>query len=340
MHTITTSKKIKYDGNGLTFCGHTRVSPRELIFELGIKALDRMDRSGTDVPREHRHPKLWWEAQVRLYGLKCSKWTIDGMYEVLAKASIAGFEVSQEIMELEKKMEKEHEEKKNKQVKDTASSDDTTIEFSESTMTRRNTSPDESNNIATGVPDAVSNASREVELLKRNAAHSKLLKSTEGPGKDISGTWQMDCPEISKQWGDDPVFQNNHMIWKIHPPYFSQSHLWCSFNQMVVEGVMRIDWKSPLEQNRWRNRRYNFVYRGRDTGDYDFVCDDEWNKGWIKFTSEHECHGEFETQFGDEEPWAFTGKKISLKVTGKRPNSLEQEYKRLGRDFLKKVTIS
>jgi hypothetical protein len=69
-------------------------------------------------------------------------------------------------------------------------------------------------------------------------------------------------------------------------------------------------------------------------GDGGFCCDDEWNKGSITFTSEHECYGTFETQYGDK-PWAFTGKKISLKMTGKRPFALRDEYKRLDRNWRK-----
>lgn len=98
---------------------------------------------------------------------------------------------------------------------------------------------------------------------------------------------------------------------------------------------MRIDWKSTLERNNWRNRKNKFKFRGISTGDNDFMCDDEWNKGWITFTSEHECYGMFETQFSDE-PWAFTGKKIGLKMDGKRPHALAQEYKKLKQDWIKK----
>ena len=99
---------------------------------------------------------------------------------------------------------------------------------------------------------------------------------------------------------------------------------------------MRIDWKSAPERNNWRNRKNEFTFRGRSLGDGGLLCDDEWNKGWITFTSEHECHGKLETQFSDG-PWAFTGNKVSLKMTGKRPHALHQEYRRLAQEWTKEM---
>jgi hypothetical protein len=334
MAPIPGYKDFEYDGAQLIFCGHKRVSSRDLVFELGIKALDRMDPDG--VESEYEHPKSWWEAQVRLYGLNCTNWTIDGMYKVLGKASNAGgIEVSAEITELEIRMAKEYAEKSRKQTKEDSSRNDERTTETQPTHSPGN--PSAANDVIP-IYQTVSDTSRELQLLQISYKHSKLLESPEGPGKDIFGTWQMDCPEITAEWGNSPIYQNNHMIWKIHPPIASQHHLWCQFSQMVVEGVMCIDWKSCVEHNRWKNRKNKFVFRGKDKGDYDFVCDDEWNKGWIKFTSEHECRGEFETQFG-EKPWPFAGKKTSLKMNGKRPHNLEKEYKKLEKDFFKKVMI-
>ena len=101
---------------------------------------------------------------------------------------------------------------------------------------------------------------------------------------------------------------------------------------------MRIQWRSKkLERKHWLNMKRSFQFRGLSSGDYDFCCIDEANKGWIKFTSEHECHGEFDCQFAG--PWELTGKKVDLKRSGKRPAALAKEYERLGRDFDKKTAI-
>jgi hypothetical protein len=97
---------------------------------------------------------------------------------------------------------------------------------------------------------------------------------------------------------------------------------------------MKINWKSALETNKWRGRKSGFVFRGRGTGDDGLICNDEWNKGWIVFSSEHECYGEFEIQHGDK-PWAFTGKKIRMKMAGKKPYALIHEWKRLEREWMK-----
>ena len=162
-----------------------------------------------------------------------------------------------------------------------------------------------------------------------NREHARLIASPDGAGKDIFGTWRLDCPEITEHWCHNADLKDSNIIWRIHPPVMHDAELCqCSFKQIIVDGVMRINWKSVLERNNWRNRKNKFTFRGRGTGDGGIFCDDEWNKGWITFTSEHECYGMFETQYGDK-PWSFTGKKVSLKMAGKTPYALREEYKRL-----------
>jgi len=55
-----------------------------------------------------KRSKSWWEAQVRLYGLKCSKWTIDGMKEVLKVALQKGLEVPDDLSRMEKRLNEEY----------------------------------------------------------------------------------------------------------------------------------------------------------------------------------------------------------------------------------------
>lgn len=332
--------KFECVGDGLTVSGHKRASQTGLEFALGIQKLGRILPNGREKIIVEKYPKTWWEAQVRLYGLKCTKWTIDGMKKVLFEAVKDGIEPSAEIKALEERLNKEYTESE----KENSKSDDNvsdqmkrTMEILGLTTMAANTTAEERALMAKAFTFCVAKtteASKAQQLAKMNREHEKLLKSADGPGTDVFGTWQFDCPGIPEQWGQNA---SRNIIWKIHPPLVHDAHLWCSFKQITVEGVMRIDWKSALERNNWRNRKNNFTFRGISCGDGDFMCDDEWNKGWIKFTSEHECHGMFETQYSDE-PWPFTGKKIGLKATGKRSYTLAQEYKKLGRDWTKQMT--
>src|SRR5271165_6397672 len=72
--------KFECVGDGLTVSGHKRVSQTELELALGIQ---KPSPNGREKIIVEKRPKSWWEAQVRLYGLKCSKWTIDSMKKVL-----------------------------------------------------------------------------------------------------------------------------------------------------------------------------------------------------------------------------------------------------------------
>ena len=67
--------KLECSGSGFTFASHQRASPSTLAFDLGLQP--RLTPSGRISKKQDRpkHPKSWWEAQVRLYGLKCTKWT-------------------------------------------------------------------------------------------------------------------------------------------------------------------------------------------------------------------------------------------------------------------------
>jgi hypothetical protein len=335
-------KKFECAGDGLTVSGHRRVSPDDLKSALGL-----IQDGSTE-----KHPKSWWEAQVRLYGLKCNRWTIDGMKKVLLDAVNSTIEVPAEINALEERLNNEYVASLNFENHDTDHDDTSDMEgdteYDPMKLTREilrltsfgaNTTPEDRAKMASEFKDNMNktaDALRDRQLTKMNRQHALLLASSEGAGNDVFGTWQLDCPEIIKQWGHLEMYAKGNIIWVIHPPLTHESHLWCSFKQIVVEGVLCIDWKSAIERHNWRGRKNKFTFRGITPGDGDFCCDDEWNKGWIVFTSEHECHGEFETQFG-EKPWIFTGVKISSKRNGKQQHSLSDEYKRLERDWLKKV---
>jgi hypothetical protein len=334
-------KKFEYDSEGLTVSGYERSSEDELENELAIA---EAKAQGKVVFLSQRR-RDWWEAQVRLYGLKCSKWTIDGMKSVLSDALDEGIEVSAEIKALEERLAKEYSTMdkgyKNTPISEVPDALKRTVDVLRWTSMPANATDEDRAKRVAEFQDHVrttSEASRARQLVKMNREHARLVASADGAGNDIFGTWQFDCPEIPKLYGHDAIYKDGNIVWKIHPPLADDARLWCSFNQIIVEGVTRIEWKSSTERNNWRNRKNKFVFRGTGCGDGGLMCDDEWNKGWIKFTSEHECFGEFETQHSDNS-WAFTGKKIGLKLAGKKPRSLMQDFNRLGREFEREMFL-
>src|SRR5438552_1387626 len=97
--------KLECAGNRLTYLSHPRESPATITAALG---LDSKDRSSISKTRVTKYRKSWWEAQVRLYDLKCTKWTIDGMKEVLTKAIRDGLQVPAELKAVEEKLIREY----------------------------------------------------------------------------------------------------------------------------------------------------------------------------------------------------------------------------------------
>jgi len=329
-------QKFECRGKGLIFAGNERVSPISLKFALGIETLGRILPGGGEKIIKEKYPKAWWEAQIRLYGLKCSKWTVENMKQVLLGAVEAGFEVSDEMKELEERLNKEYSElEKENQSPNTAdngnpASKNTTTALQ--AITKSINSADEDQK-PSSVLDArsINNSSRARQLAAMNRLHSALLASG-NEGTTIFGTWQLDCPYITTEWCHNEDLKKQNIIWKIHPPQVHDSHLWVGFKQIIIEGVLRIQWKSALERNNWKNRKNAFTFRGRETGEGELLCNDEANKGWIIFTSPHECNGEFECQFGGKS-WSFTGKKINEKVTGKHAYTLWKDYERYEREW-------
>jgi hypothetical protein len=101
--------KLECAGLGFTFGGHHRQSPSDLAMELGLGV--RLTPSGRISKRAYKPPKRsksWWEAQVRLYGLKCSKWTVEGMKQVLMVALQKGLIVPDDLARMEQKLEHEY----------------------------------------------------------------------------------------------------------------------------------------------------------------------------------------------------------------------------------------
>ena len=208
--------KFECVGDGLTVSGHKRVSQTGLEFALGIQKLGRILPNGREKIIVEKYPKAWWEAQVRLYGLKCTKWTVDGMKKVLFEAVKDGIEPTAEIKALEERLNKEYAESE----KENSKSDDNvydpmkrTMEILRLTTMAANATAEDRARMANEFMDCVSKtteASKTRQLAKMNREHEKLIKSADGPGTDVFGTWQLVCPDITEQWGHD-ASQQHHM---------------------------------------------------------------------------------------------------------------------------------
>jgi hypothetical protein len=334
--------KFECAGQGLMVAGHKRVSVAEIKRTLSSKIVKTTSKKKT-AEKVERQPKSWWEAQVRLYGLTCDKWTIGNMQAVLDVAiQTRTLEVPHDVKALEKKLNKMYENWDNIEEMSSDDDDDSEIRTPDDSMVSDSGTKTRNRAIdAWREKEKLGRAAVKRTIAKMNRDHSLLLLSKEGGGDDVFGTWQIHCPGIHKEWPDWHDIEKG-MKWIIHPPLPNNTHSWVSFNQMVVEGVMGIEWrKNDLPKKdwfNWLNVKREFRFRGRETGDYDFCCIDEANVGWIVFTSEHECHGVFEVEFGGK-PWEFTGKKVSLKRPGKKPAALAKEYEKLGRDYDEKTCL-
>ena len=222
---------FEYNGKGLTFNGHHRESPTSLEFALGIRTLGRILPGGGKKIIAEKHPKSWWEAQVRLYGLKCSKWTVENMKRVLSDSVKEGIEVSLKIKEVEKRLSKEYaeleKENRNSNTINTTDGTKTSTNMSQSTVTGLNestmvTQPRKTTSFGDLMKEK-SDAARASQLANMNRLHSALLASPSGPGDTIYGTWQLDCPEITDQWCHLDETRQREIIWKIHPPFTARS---------------------------------------------------------------------------------------------------------------------
>jgi hypothetical protein len=96
--------KFECTASGFTFASYARAIPSHIATCLGIQPLLTSSgriRKNQNIPK---HTKPWWEAQVRLYGLKCSKWTVEGMKQVLAAAIKKDLEVPADLKRMEEKL--------------------------------------------------------------------------------------------------------------------------------------------------------------------------------------------------------------------------------------------
>jgi hypothetical protein len=150
-----------------------------------------------------------------------------------------------------------------------------------------------------------SNATSERVMDEINQLHSQLLRM--GAGSDIVGTWHILCTDMIGWYGAvDSGNRNMDVVtWIIHPPQSSESFLWAEIDQVIIEGIARIEWADP---NNWKGVSVPFVWRGREEGTGEIQFQDSVNCGTFIFMSTHECVGVFACEFGG--PFDFVGRKV------------------------------
>lgn len=88
---------------------------------------------------------------------------------------------------------------------------------------------------------------------------------------------------------------------------------------IALEGIIRLDDELDIF---CLGESLNFQWRGRKTADLEPLRDDG-NRGYVVFTSMHECWGVF---LGFEEVLYFTGKKVDRMIPSKSADALADEY--------------
>ena len=244
------------------------------------------------------------------------------MKKVLTEAVGDGLEVSTEMNALEEKLNREY-----------LSTDKENLQPIPEPESKVNSEPTTKSKSSFALAlRKLSDAARERQLEKMNRLHDELL-SQSGLGDDISGTWQIDCPGIVQTWCHNERLKDSECIWKIPRPDPTDECIWLRFEQIVVEGVMCMEWNAD-----WEGRKLEFAYRGKETGEGDVQCDDEWNRGWIMFTSTGECHGEFGCQMFSK-PYKFEGKKISGHRPMRANKGLEKKFLQYEREWSQQSNV-
>jgi hypothetical protein len=302
--------KFEYDKDGLKYLHRTCAPPYEIESVVGLKNERPIGRHVAKHIKS-KYPRDWWEAQIKLYGIKCSQFNIEAMKEILSR-ELGGLAVSPKVQQMEDSMAKEYQDLAKEYAAGNA--DETQKKMQKAKLGREE---DQSRNALTDFSRPGHDAMRILSTTpeptaKRtvmdeiNQLHSKLLRT--GPGDDIEGTWRIDCPEISSWYGDGHSMgrTGTDITWLIHPPQTSGSFVWGEISQVVVDGIVRIEWR---DSDDWKGNTRSYVWRGRDNGTGEIQHSDEINRGVINFVSSHECLGTFACEFGG--PYTFVGRKVS-----------------------------
>ena len=337
-------REFEYRGKGLTFSSHPRATQLEIMTALVEKYRATVDGRITKLSQgDDTYSKTWWEAQVRLYGLKCSDWTEEGMMKTLMDAITSKFKPPSEFGTVEKQLNHDYEcidwDAENQPAEIDENTDISTEEIKEqsspseidvgqnATPAKRESDPDgeipekkrpkhtsENIHLFLSRMAAPPSLTPEQRLEKITRLHRKYLNSDEADDT-IFGEWHLHFPDLKEG------FRRNGNIWKIHLPEESESCLWVVFHQSDVEGIIRLKWNTP---ENWKGKSFPFSFNGGETATY---CNTNGG-GHITFTSAHECSGTFNTEW--DNPWKFVGMKVSneLPTMDRRrcKRSYEKEY--------------
>jgi hypothetical protein len=347
-------RNLECSGSGFTFSSHRRASPSTIGVDLGLQP--RLTQSGriSKTRNVSKRSQRWWEAQVRLYGLKCNQWTIDGMKQVLESAVRKGLRVPDNLSSIEQKLNAKYHLLDREFQKRTADDRNEKWNALTSNVAKANLDPERflrklglnggvtalhglrdrarfhqlaekmglvsqsTDGIEGGYGDRILVVGKkqedvwqkihridaDIQSQKRarehtrqkdiNAAHQRVLQH--GNDNDIRGMWYFEIPELTEIYGSGDI------TWEIAPPDGS-GFRWASFDLVILEGVVRINWGG-----KWKGKEKRFTWRGTETGEGVIQFDDSSNGGTVTFTSANECIGKFWGAYGSFE---FKGKKVS-----------------------------
>jgi hypothetical protein len=308
---LVRQSKVEYGDRGIQCLSYTRASPDEIhaALRLNENVLPLTPRIAK--ANKRKYPRNWWEAQVRLYGIQCPKYTVDEMKGLLTWA-LGGLAVSPKIQEMEEAMAAEYRVSA-KEWRAREKVEEVQREFQRKKAAKeyenwKSLRPEPPPTIqkSSYPPTDLSYSSRQTSnrvMDEINRLHAQLLRT--GAGSDIGGTWRISCPDINGWRREDDSMRD--VIWIIHPPHTSESFLWAQIDQVIVEGIARIEWPDP---DNWKGVSIPFVWRGREEGAGEIQFQDSVNCGTITFTSAHECIGDFACEFGGS--FDFIGRKVEI----------------------------
>lgn len=333
-------REFECRGKGLTFSSHPRATQLEIMSALVEKLRPNVDGCITKSSRgDETYSKTWWEAQVRLYGLKCSDWTESGMMKTLMDAIITKFKPPAELVTMEKQMNHDYEctdwDTENQLAEFDENTDISTEEIKEQS------SSNEIDLIQSIIPaKREGDPDEEILDIKRSKYTSQaalkilclppVLRPT--PEQRLEKITRLHQIYLNSDQVDDTIFGEWHLhfldleegfkrgdVWKIHLPVESESYLWVVIHQSYVEGIVQLDW-NILEN--WKGKTLPFSFRGGETACYRHTSGD----GNITFTSAHECSGTFRSAW--DNPWKFVGKKVSNELPEMDRKRCRRAYER------------
>src|SRR5277367_1212275 len=179
--------KFEYGNDGLKYLHHTRATPSEIQSAVGLKNERPITTHITNLIKR-KYPRDWWEAQIKLYGIKCSKFNIEDMKEILSR-ELSRLVVSPKVQQMEESLGKEYqdlakeyiEREKAEEIQRKAQKEESDGEYEE----WRNSLPESPRPALWSSPEPSTDTSVMDEI---NQLHSQLLRT--GPGNDIGGTWR------------------------------------------------------------------------------------------------------------------------------------------------------